>query len=204
FGPHQTILTLFDYWNIGIYSSSNGPGTRFESGGLNGHTTMSFIHFYIADILRGNTPIYDIEYACEYTLPDKYGAYCGPFNIFPDYSIDKSKNSTSPTETYIGTYVTGDEEVEIKIDPVTTDLMMTKGCEKYILYPSGVANSFVAQSTGDCYGCAESFVFTSVSESGSSAFEDFSRLSIDGVKFLNSKISSDSPVKVTLDPKLIA
>ncbi|CAH1797926.1 unnamed protein product, partial [Owenia fusiformis] len=84
FGSHQTILTLFDDWNIGIYSSSNGPGGR-SGGGLNGHTTMSFIHFYIADILRGNTPIYDIEYACQYTLPDKYGAYCGPFNIFPDY-----------------------------------------------------------------------------------------------------------------------
>ncbi|CAH1797927.1 unnamed protein product [Owenia fusiformis] len=185
YGPHNTILTLFENWNIGIYTSITGPNR------LQGHATMALIHFYIADILRGNTPIYDIEYACEYTLPDKYGAYCGPFNIFPEYSIDKSKKSTSPIETYIGTYVKGDEEVEIKIGRTTADLMMKKGCEKYILYPSGVANAFVAQSTGECYGCAKSVVFTSVSESGSSSSEGFSTLSIDGVKFRNSEMSSE-------------
>ncbi|CAH1787085.1 unnamed protein product [Owenia fusiformis] len=180
YSSQNTVLTMFEYWNIGIYTTINGP-VRLEA-----HAAMTLIHFYIADILRGNSPPYDIEYACAYSLPDKYGAYCGPFNIYPDYSIDKAKNSSSPIETYIGTYGKGDEEVEIEVDPVTPYLVMTKGCEKYNLYPSGVANSFVAESKGECFGCAKSVVFSSLS-----SLEGFSSLSIDGVIFRNSKISSE-------------
>ncbi|CAH1774079.1 unnamed protein product [Owenia fusiformis] len=184
YGPHNTLLTLFEYWNISIYTTINGPLD------LESHATMSFIHFYIADILRGNSPIFGIGYACEYNLPSKAGSFCGPFNVYPDYSIDKTKNSTSPIETYIGTYIKGDDEVEIKIDAVTPNLVMVKGCEEYILYPDGEAHSFVVESTGECLGCAKGVVFTGLPESAS--FEGFSSLSIDGVRFRNLKISSAS------------
>ncbi|CAH1786383.1 unnamed protein product [Owenia fusiformis] len=183
YGTHDTIMTLFKQWNLGIYTSLTGPR------GVDSHATMSFIHFYIADILRGNTPIFNISYACNYTLPAKEGGYCGRFEIHPDTSIDKTKSISSPVETYTGSYVNLDDEAKIKVDPNRATLVMTKGCEEYHLYPSGVPHAFVAESTGECYGCAKRVVFTILSETG--LVDDFSSLRIDDVEFQNSRIKPE-------------